>query len=122
MKKIIPFTTILLAAASLMAADDKDAVINAAKQLAAADNYTWKTTPAAGGGGRMQGGPVDGKTEKGGFTTVTFTMGDNSLQAVLKDGKGALKADADWQSLSDATKDDGTVHGAVCPASVSLCL
>ena len=47
------------------------------------------------------------KTEKGGYTYVDFSMQDNTVEAVVKDGKGAIKTEDGWQSLTDAAKDNG---------------
>ncbi len=111
MKKLIPFLTILLSAGTLLAADSpKDDLTGAIKKLAATDNYSWKTVVE---GGRFH--PTsEGKTEKDGFTLLDITMGENTNHAVLKDGKGAIKTDGDWQSLADAAKDDG--GGGFSPA------
>jgi len=121
MKKSISITTLLMVSGALLAADSpKDAVTAAAKKLAASNNYSWSTTttnvsapggPGGGRGGRF-GGPVDGKTEKDGYTLITRTMGGNSMQALLKGTNGAIKLpDSDWQSFADATKDDGNGPG-----------
>ncbi|HLZ53498.1 MAG TPA: hypothetical protein VKS19_03380, partial [Verrucomicrobiae bacterium] len=47
-------------------------------------------------------GPTDGKTEKGGFTDVKFSFGDNTTEFVKK-GEGAAITDPDgnWQSLTN---------------------
>ncbi|HEX3798915.1 MAG TPA: hypothetical protein VH413_09450 [Verrucomicrobiae bacterium] len=104
MKKLIPFAAILLAAGTLLAADaSKDDLSNAIKKLAASDNYSWTTSTD---GGRFTSS-TEGKAEKMGYTTLDITMGDNVNHAVLKDGKGAIKTDGDWQSVADAAKDDG---------------
>jgi hypothetical protein len=111
MKKNILFTTILLAAGALLAADPspKDDVTSAAQKLAAKENYSWKTTVEApgSGGGRFRPGPTDGKTEKGGATFLSMTRGENTIEAVLKGGKGAIKTQDGWKSLSEATQGDG---------------
>ncbi len=76
-----------------------DDVTAAAKKLADAANYSWTATttnanpaagaPAAGGrgGGGFNAGPVDGKTEKGGYTLITRTIAGNAMQTVLKGDK-----------------------------------
>lgn len=106
MKKFIPIAaTLFMLAGSVLAADSsKDDVSAAIKKLAASDNYSWKTSVE---GGRFRPS-TDGKTEKDGFTVLDMTMGDNVNHAVLKEGKGAVKTDGDWQSLTDAAKDDGS--------------
>ena len=52
-------------------------------------------------------GPSHGKTEKGGYTYVDFSMQDNKVEAVVKAGKGAIKTEDGWQSLDDAVKAAG---------------
>jgi len=110
--------TIVLIAGTLLAADadSKDAVKQAAKKLAEQSNYSWKTTvDAAGGGGGGGGGgrgafrpgPTEGKTEKDGYTVLTMTRGENTVRAVLKGEKGAIRTSEGWQSLSEAAEDQG---------------
>ncbi len=108
MKTNILFGTVALVAGSLIAADSKDDVKSAAKQLADKSNYSWKTTveSTGGGGGRGRPGPTEGKTEKDGFTVLAITRGDNTIEAVLKGGKGAVKTQDGWKSLSEAA-DEG---------------
>lgn len=98
--------TLALLASSLMAADPKEDVLNAAKKLAEKDNYSWKQTTENAGGGGFGGGTSEGKTQKGGYTWVSMTMRDNTVQAVKKGDKGAIKTQEGWQSLADATGGD----------------
>src|SRR6202041_3309058 len=106
MKTFNLFATALFVAGSVMAADNEE-ISSAAKKLAAADNYSWKTTDHDTGNSRFRPGPTEGKTEKDGYTVLAITRGDNTSRAVLKGSQGALKMEDDWQSLSDAAKDDG---------------
>jgi hypothetical protein len=96
----------LAASTPLLAADStgKDDVKSATEKLAAADNYGWTTTVESA---QFTPGPSHGKTEKGGFTYVDFSMQDNTIKAVVKDGKGAIKTEDGWQSLVDAAKESG---------------
>lgn len=103
MKSLLICSTTLLAAASLMATD-KDDVTTAAQKLAAADNYSWTTTMA---GGQNTPAPSHGKTQKDGLVWQDFTMRDNTVEAFVMSGKGAIKTQDGWQSLDDAAKDDG---------------
>jgi hypothetical protein len=87
-------------ATTLLAADSspKDEVADAAKKLSAADNYSWKATVEFGN----FTGTTDGKTDKDGLTSLSMAFGDNTTDAFLKSGKGAVKAqDRDWQSLAE---------------------
>ena len=101
----------VLLAGPLLAADSnpKDDVRNAAAALGAAPNYSWHTAiETPGGGGRFGGGPTDGKTEKGGYTMLTMTRGDNTIQAVLEGTNGVINTpDNGWQTLAEATQDNG---------------
>jgi len=111
MKTNILFSTMALLTGTLIAADSspKDDIKSAAKKLAEKSNYSWKTTveSAGGGGGRGRPGPTDGKTEKDGVTFLSFTRGDNTIDAVLKGGKGAVKTADGWKSLSEAAEGEG---------------
>ena len=113
MKRTLFFGTLLCLVGSTFAADSgpKDEVKGAAKKLSDQPNYSWKSNiemGGAGGGGGGQGGrgrfggPTDGKTEKDGFTMLSMARGDNTIEAVLKGGKGAIKTQEGWQSLSEA--------------------
>lgn len=103
--------TIAVLAGVALAADtgSKDAVKGAAKQLAEKGNYSWTTTTAnpAGGAGRMRGGPTQGKTEKDGYTVLSMTRGENTIEAVMKGEKGAIKTADGWQSLAEAAESAG---------------
>jgi hypothetical protein len=110
MKKNILFGLITFAMTSLMAADSnpKDDVKKAASALGNENNYTWRATVEVPADAQFKPGPTDGKTEKGGYTTLSIEFGDNTSEGVLKGTNGAVKTDDGWQSLADATKDDGS--------------
>lgn len=95
----------LMMATSLLAADPKDEVKSAAKKLADAGGYSWKTTTdMGGGGGGRQFGPTTGKFANG-MVQLTRTRGDNTTEAYLKDGKGAIQTQEGWQSLAELLDD-----------------
>ena len=106
MKSLLMLAATLAASTTLLAADatTKDEVKSAAQKLAAADNYSWTTTMESA---QFSPGPSHGKTEKGGYTYVDFSMQDNTVEAVVKEGKGAIKTEDGWKSLADAAKDNG---------------
>ncbi len=107
MKQTIPFGTLALLAASLIAANaaPKDDVTSAAKKLADKDNYSWKQTSENAGAG-FGGATSEGKIEKDGYLWLSMTMRDNTVEAVKKGDKGAVKTADGWQSLSEATSGD----------------
>ena len=118
MKRNLLLGALTLLAGPLFAADasPKDQVQAAATALGDAANYTWQTTVDMGADSPFKPGPTDGKAEKGGYTTVSMSFGDNASEGVLKGTNGAVKsADAGWQSLADATKDTG---GGFNPATM----
>lgn len=109
MKKNLICSLVLLAAGSLMAADasPKDEVTAAANALASQPNYAWRTTLENASGG-FRRGPTDGKTEKNGCTTLSLSMNDNTVEAVIKGTNGAIKtAEKGWQSAAEAAQDSG---------------
>jgi hypothetical protein len=109
MKKNLLFGTMALLAGSLMAAESspKDDVKNAAAALGNETNYTWRATVEVPADSQFKPGPTDGKTENGGYTTLSFSFGDNTTEAVTKGTNGAVNTDDGWKSLADAMKDDG---------------
>ncbi len=108
MKRNILLGTLALLAGSLVAANaaPKDDVTAAAKKLADKDNYAWKQKTENAGGGGFGGGASEGKVEKDGYLWVSMTMRDNTIEAVKKGDKGAIKTADGWQSLSEATSGD----------------
>ena len=109
MKRTVLFGAVLFCAGSLLGADAASEVKAAAKKLADKGNYSWKTTSesAGGGGNRGRMGPTEGKVDKDGIAQLTMTRGDNTTEAVVKSGKGAIKTDEGWKSLSEAAESGG---------------
>ena len=111
MKTITLITAVTaLAGFSLLAAESspKDDVLGAAKKLGEKDNYTWRATVVVPEDAPFKPGPTDGKTEKGGYTTVSFGIGDNTVKAVLKGGKATgTNLEGEWQTLSELENGEG---------------
>ena len=108
LKSLLAASLILLT--TPLIASEKDDVKSAARKLFDAQSYSWhaSTESAGRGGNRFGAGPTDGKTEKDGYTVLSMTRGDNTTQAVLKNGKGAAKLpDSEWKSLDALAADDG---------------
>lgn len=104
MKKITLVTAFALIATTLWAAESED-VKAAAKKLAEQKNYSWKTTVVVPEGSQFRPGPTEGKTEKGGFTWLSMSMRDNTIDAVLKGEKGAAKVEGEWRSLAEMAEE-----------------
>ncbi len=110
MKRNLLSGLLALLAAPLLAADanPKAEVKQATLALGGQTNYSWRTTVDAGNNARFRPGPTEGKTEKGGYTTLSMSFNDNTSEAVRKGTNGAIKTpDNGWQSLAEAMKDDG---------------
>jgi len=106
MKKIILVNAIALFAATLWAAESED-VKAAAKKLADQKNYSWKTTVVVPEGSQFRPGPTEGKTEKEGYTLLSMSLRDNTMEAVLKGEKGAAKVEGEWRTLAEMAEDQG---------------
>jgi hypothetical protein len=109
MIKNLLFGMVALLAGSLMAADSspKDDVKSAAAALGNETNYTWQATVEVPADSQFKPGPTDGKTEKGGYTALSFSFGDNTTEALTIGTNGAVKTDDGWKSLAEAMKGGG---------------
>jgi hypothetical protein len=110
MKRNMLCNVLCLIAAPLFAADSgpKDDVIAAAKKLADKPNYSWKTTVVVPESAQFKPGPTDGRTEKGGYTYVTMSFGDNLTEAAMKGEKAVVtNQDGDWQLVSELESGEG---------------
>jgi hypothetical protein len=109
MKRNILSGMMTLLAGSLMAADAGPAaeIKNAATALSSQTNYTWQTTVEVPADSQFKPGPTDGRTEKGGYTMLSMSFGDNTAEAVTRGTNGAIKTDGGWQTLAEALKDSG---------------
>src|SRR5882672_271897 len=104
MKKNILISIIAVTAGTLLAGESED-IKAAAKKLAGQSNYSWRTTVVVPEGSRFKPGPTEGKTEKDGYTFLSMSMNDNTIEAVLKGDKGAAKMEEGWQSLTEMAAD-----------------
>lgn len=111
MKRNILLGAVLLCATSLLAADAASDVKAAAKKLSEKGNYSWKSNAESaggggGGGGNRFGGPTEGKIDAG-TIHLSMTRGENTIEAVVKGEKGAIKGQEGWQSLTEAAEAGG---------------
>jgi len=112
MKKQILCLALATASLSLFAADAKEEVTAAAKKLGDAANYSWKTTVVVPESAQFKPGPTEGKTEKGGFTHIKSTFGDNDVQVVTKGEKSAFtNRDGEWQVAGEGQGGGGGGRG-----------
>jgi len=110
MKKKCLLRILILMGGSLVAADatPEEEAVAAAKNLGQQANYSWKTVIVVPEGAPFRPGPMQGKTEKDGFTQVAGTFGDNSWEIVRQGEKVALNSGDDgWQSMAEVEKGEG---------------
>lgn len=80
---------------SLLAADATEALKTAAKKLAD-QSYSWTATTKLEGV-QWNPGPTQGKTEKDGYTCLSQELNDQTVEAVVKGDKCAVKTDEGWK-------------------------
>jgi len=100
----------VLLAGSLLAAEStpKDAVSAAAKKLSESTNYAWKAVVVVPEDAPFKPGPIEGKTEKDGFSCFSLTFFDNKFQVVAKGEQRAFTdQEGNWKSLAEADKEEG---------------
>lgn len=110
MKTFLLTCAISITATALLAADEspKDQVVAAAKRLGDQTNYTWTTTIVVPEDAQFHPAPIQGKTEKDGFTHVSTSFMDNTVELALKGGNSAFTdRDGAWQSAKDAEGEEG---------------
>ena len=110
MKPNLHLAFALLIPSALFAADlsPKDAVTAAAKKLGEQSNYSWKSTVVVAESAPFKPGPTEGKTEKEGFTYITFSFGDNLTEAVKKGDKAAITdMDGNWKLAAELENSEG---------------
>jgi len=113
-RTVLCSTLALVAGSAVVAfADAKDDATAAAQKLTDAQNYSWKqTTESAGGNGGRGGGPVEGKTEKGGVTMTVMTFGDNTRTSFRKGDKVVMQnQDGEWMTAEEMAAARGNGNG-----------
>jgi hypothetical protein len=95
-------SALLLAASSFVRADSRSEVSEAIAKLGAQPGYSWTSTPATEGSkSAARQGPLEGKTEKGGFTRLKGSSGEASYEAGFKGDKVVVNYNGDWLSTAE---------------------
>ena len=91
-------------------ADPKSDVKDAIKKLGTQSNYSWTFTPKTDGSeAAARQGPIEGKTEKDGFTWFKGTVGDNSFEVAVKGSKYAVNYTGDWVAVSEDSEETARI-------------
>jgi len=89
-------------------ADSKSEVKDAIKKLGTQSNYSWTFTPKTEGSESVaRQGPIEGKTEKDGFTWFKGTYGDTSFEAAAKGSKYAVNYAGEWITVEEDSEETG---------------
>ena len=106
--KFLCSALVMLAGSLLADTTPGDAITNAVNALAAQPGYSWKTTVVVPDDSPFHPGPTTGKIEKDGYTDVSLSMRDNTIEFITKADKTAVNTpDNGWQSTADLGADEG---------------
>jgi hypothetical protein len=100
MKTIVSLILAGCLSLALNAAEPKDDVLSAAKALSQKPNYSW-TSSMEMAGSNFNMPPLEGQTEKDGFTVISREFNGNTSTAVFKGEKGAVKTDEGWKTEAE---------------------
>ena len=91
-------------------ADPKSEVQDAIKKLGAQSNYSWSFTPKTEGSeAAARQGPIEGKTEKDGFTWFKGAVGDNSFEVAVKGAKYAVNYTGEWMAVDEDSEETARI-------------
>src|SRR5215211_1838724 len=101
MKNLLAPCLAAVLTASFAHAGPADDVATAAQKLAAAPNYSWtRTTEIANS--QFPTIPVEGQTEKGGYTVTTMSFNGNPFQTVSKGDQSVSQGqDGGWLTAEE---------------------
>lgn len=101
MKRFLPACLAAALAPALASAAQADNAVAAARKLAAAANYSWTRTTEIPNS-QFPAMPIEGQTEKGGYSVTTVTFNENSFKTVSKDGRSVSQAqDGRWLTAEE---------------------
>ena len=105
MKKITfpMLAVVLLTSVWSIRADTQTEIKQAIKKLEGRPNYSWIATPKSDEGTTpaQRQGPIEGKTERKGFTYFRFVLGEDTVEAAFKGAKSAIRSEGVWESESE---------------------
>lgn len=107
----VAFILFYVSAGFVVGAEPKTDVANAIKKLADQSGYAWVWTPKTEGSesGRRQK-PIEGKTEKDGFTRIKSSSGDTEYEAGFKGEKLVVNYNGDWLSADEIGENNNAIR------------
>ena len=101
MKRLIQIALVFTAARMCVTAIPApiDDVKAAVEQLDAAPNYSWKAvTSSKVASSISRRSPIEGQTEREGYTYFRFVLEGNAVEAAFRGTKAAIRTEAEWES------------------------
>src|SRR5438105_2751308 len=111
MKILTSISSIILLSLSVACADTKTEVTDAIKKLGEQSNYSWthKLKTEGSESARRQG-PIDGKTEKDGFTYLKGSTTETTYEVAAKGDKMVVNYNGDWLSTAEIGENNSAVR------------
>jgi len=107
---ILLASTLLALSGFAANADPKSEVKDAIKKLGGESNYSWSFTPKTEGSeAAARQGPIEGKTEKDGFTWFKGAVGENSFEVAVKGSKYAVNYSGEWMAVDEDSDETGRI-------------
>jgi hypothetical protein len=101
MNKLLASCLAATLASAVAQATPADDAVAAAQKLAAASNYSWTRTTEIPNS-QFPAMPVEGQTEKGGYTVTTVKFNDNTFQTVAKGEQSVSQGqDGNWLNAEE---------------------
>lgn len=111
MKTLSSILSVLVFSLTAASADPKTEVSDGIKKLAQQSGYSWTYTPKTEGSesARRQG-PMEGKTEKDGFSHLKVEVGDVTAEVAFKGEKMIVNYNGDWLSTAEIGENNRNVQ------------
>src|SRR5260221_1846989 len=111
MKILSSISSLLILSLSVARADPKTEAAEAIKKLGEQSGYSGIWSPKTEGteSARRQA-PIEGKTEKGGFTYLKGSAGDTSYEVAIKGENMVVNYNGDWLSTAEVGENTGAIR------------
>jgi hypothetical protein len=112
MKRLLLSALVAVIPFAVAVADSKSEIAAGVKELGAQSGYAWTYTPKTLGSesAKRQQSPLDGKTERDGYTLIHGEIGDVSVDIGLKGDKLVVNYSGDWLSAAEIGENNRTVQ------------
>jgi len=110
MKTLFTSSSLLFLSLSLASADPKGEVLEAIKKVAAQSGYGWSyKLKTEGSESARRNGPIEGKTEKDGYTYLKGSTVETTYEVATKGEKMVVNYNGDWLSTAEIGENNGAI-------------